>query len=154
MGKTHISRMSAFARTMRNSIENRYERAPRPSCATDGDQGQLLGRSGALLGRSWALLGRSWGALGSLLGALGALLGALGALLGRSWVALGALLGALGRSWAPPGRSWLDFGAPEGRFWYLQGWIFVFPRRPGQRISTCCSDRHTETNRQQRTDRD
>ena len=125
MGKTHISRMSAFARTMRNSIENRYERAPRPSCATDDDQEQLLGRSGALLGRSWALLGRS-----------------------------GALLGALGRSWAPPGRSWLDFGAPEDRFWYLQGWIFVFPRRPGQRISTCCSDRHTETNRQQRTDRD
>ena len=72
IGKIHISRMSAFARTMRNSIENRYERASRPSCATDDDQEQLLGRSGALLGRSWALLGRS------------------GALLGGSWALLGA----------------------------------------------------------------
>ena len=66
-------------------------------------------------------------ALGVPLVALGTLLGALGTLLGRSWGALGRSWDALGALLDPPGRSWLNFGASEARFWILRGSILEVP---------------------------
>ena len=127
--------MSAFARTMRTRTENRSECASRPSRATDHLRKPLLSSSEASkwcpkasLGHLWALLSGSWGALGRSCSAHGRSWAALGALLGHSRGAPGTLLGALVRSWDalgplldPLGRSWLEFGASEGRFWSLWG---------------------------------
>ena len=133
--------MSAFARTMRTSTENRSERASRPSRATDhlrkplpssfeasewcpeGSPGRLwalLSGSWGGLGRSCSALGRSWDALGRSWDALGRSWGALGALLGRSWALLGRFLtppGDLGSILEPPR---VDFEASGDRFESLQ----------------------------------
>ena len=149
----HVFRMSALARTMRKSTENRSERAYRPSRATDRlrklffssseaskwcPEGSL-GRLWALLSGPWGALGRSWRALGRSWGALGALLGRSWALLERSWTLLGALGALLGRSLTPlddlgsilePPR--VDFGASGDGFWSFQISIFSPNQRARQ----------------------
>ena len=136
--------MPVLARTLEKSSENPSQHACRTSRATDrfrkiaslsfqatkifprdlqaafggllGGSWTILGALGRLLVRSWALLGRSWALLDCSCGGLGTLL-----------AALGTLFGALGTLLDPPGRSWLDFGASEGRFWSLLGSIWDPP---------------------------
>ena len=113
--------MSAFARTLRKSLENRFERASRASHAAERFRtanfqkfqsakmtpevplGRLGGLSGAPLGPFWSSTWPSWRALGGSLAASGPLFGGLDSF-------LATLLDPKSRNFA----CWGHFGIPFG----------------------------------------
>ena len=91
--------MSAFARTLRKSPENRLERASRASHDTEGSRKTMLTGFSTPRWCPRSLLGALGGSRGLLWDPLGRQLGPLGALLGALWQPLGLSLASWARSW-------------------------------------------------------
>ena len=91
--------ISAIARTLRKSSENRLERASRASHAAEGSRRTLFLSFRAQRWPTRSLWGVLGGSLGLLWDPFGRQLGPLGALLGVLWLPLGLSLAAWTRSW-------------------------------------------------------